>query len=193
MNGADPEPHWATLNRAAGQAEKAKDYARLRKTLAELLPLLPGNADICYKLAVANAQQGHKRQALAELRDLAAAGLVYDLASDQNLASLRGSPGFTAVLRRVEQNRKPAGHALAVQALPEPDLLPEDLAYDPETQRFFVGSVAQAKIVTADGRLFAKADYAVLALRIDPARRVLWAATGWIPHCAIDLRRDVSF
>jgi|SRR5580658_7233158 hypothetical protein len=184
LSGADPEPHWATLNRAAGQAEKAKDYARLRKTLAELLPLLPGNADICYKLAVANAQQGHKRQALAELRDLAAAGLVYDLASDQNLASLRGSPGFTAVLRRVEQNRKPAGHALAVQALPEPDLLPEDLAYDPETQRFFVGSVAQAKIVTADGRLFAKADYAVLALRIDPARRVLWAATGWVPHCA---------
>jgi hypothetical protein len=183
LPGADPEPHWVALNHAARQAEQAKDYARLSQTLAELLALLPGNADIRYKIAVANAKQGHSARALAELGELAAAGLVYDLANDQNFGSLRGSPGFSAVLRRVELNRKPAGHSVGVQALPEPDLMPEDLAYDPQTQRFFVASVAKAKIVTADGHLFANTDYAVLALRIDPARRILWAATGWVPHC----------
>jgi sugar lactone lactonase YvrE len=62
------------------------------------------------------------------------------------------------------------------------DLLPEDIAYDPKTRRFFISSVRKGVIVTADGREFARAPWPVLALRVDPARRLLWAATGYVPH-----------
>lgn len=183
MCGADSEARWITLNRTARQAAESKDYPRLRDALAALQPLLPGNARILYKLAAADAHLGHTTLALAELSDLAAAGLVYDFSADEDFASLRTSPKFADVLHQVDLNRKPVAHAVAVQPLTEPDLLPEDLVYDPKTRRFLVASVTQSKIVTPDGRLFAKTDWPVMALRIDPRRGILWAATGWIANC----------
>lgn len=179
----DPEPRWMALNRAASQASKAKDYAKLRDTLSELRPLLPGNPRIVYTLAVAYAHLGQADRALAELKDLAGAGLVYDFNADGDLASLRGSAGFASLIRQVAQNRKAIGRAAPVSALPERDLLPEDIAYDAKTRRFFIGSVTTGKIVTADGVLFAKSEWPVMALRVDASRRILWAATGWLPHC----------
>lgn len=181
--GADTEPRWIVLNRAAGQALKAKDYARLRGALAELRPLLPGNPRILYNLAAADARLDHQDAAFAELQELASAGLIYDFNADDDFAPLRGSAQFAAVLRQVEQNRKPVSHAVAVATLPEPDLLPEDITYDAKTQRFLISSIAGCKILTQDGKLFAKTNWPPMALRVDPRRRILWAATGWLPHC----------
>jgi hypothetical protein len=179
----DPEPRWMVLNRAAHQAREAKDYAKLRDTLAELRSLLPGNPRILYALAAADARLGRPEPALAELNDLAGAGLVYDFNADDDLASLRNSAGFTALLLRVERNRKPISRAVPVSSLSERDLLPEDIAYDEKTRRFLIGSVTRCKILTADGALFAKSDWPVMALRVDVRRRILWAATGWLAHC----------
>jgi hypothetical protein len=182
--GADqPEPRWIVLNRAASQALKAKDYPKLRGTLAELLPLLPGNPLILYNLAAADARLGQPERAVAELKDLSGAGLIYDFNADDDFAALRGSAGFADVLRQVEQNRKPIAHAALVSKLPERDLLPEDLAYDGRTRRFLIGSATKCKIVTADGQTFAKSDWPVMALRVDARRRILWAATGWVANC----------
>jgi hypothetical protein len=177
------EPRWIVLNRIARQALDAKDYPKLRDTLAELRPLLPGNPRILYKLAAADAHLGQQERALAELRDLTSAGLIYDFAADDDFASLRGSAGFASVLRQVEQNRKPVARAVPVSVLPERDLLPEDIAYDAKTRRYLIGSVTECKVVTADGKLFAKSDWPVMALRMDPRRRILWAATGWVANC----------
>jgi hypothetical protein len=74
-------------------------------------------------------------------------------------------------------------HSSPAFALAERDLIPEDIAYDPKTRRFFVSSVRKSKIIAADGSEFAKTDWPVLALRVDARRRILWAATGWLPHC----------
>jgi hypothetical protein len=180
---ADSEPQWIVLNRAARQAIEAKDYPKVRETLAALQPLLPGNPRILYNLAAADAHLGHAEQALTELTDLAGSGLIYDFSADGDFASLRESPRFAAVLHQVELNRNPIAHASFVSALPERDLLPEDLAYDAKTHRFLVASVTMCKIVTSDGKLFAKSDWPVMALRVDARRRILWAATGWIDNC----------
>ena len=184
LSGADqPAPRWIALNRAARQALEAKDYSKLRDTLAELRPLMPGNPQLLYNLAASDSHLGQMERALAELKDLANAGLIYDFNADDDFASLRGSAGFASVLRQVEQNRKPTTRAVPVSTLPERDLLPEDIAYDGKTRRFLIGSVTKCKIVTADGRVFAKSDWPVMALRVDARRRILWAATGWLAHC----------
>lgn len=183
LTGADSEPRWLVLNHVARQAVEARDYRKLRDTLVELQPLMPGNARILYNLAAADARLGDKEKALAELAGLAQTGLIYDFQADEDFASLRESAQFTAVLRQVEANRKPVAGAAVVEALPERDLLPEDIAYDAKTKRFLIGSATKCKIVTADGKLFAKSDWPVMALRVDPRRRILWAATGWLPQC----------
>jgi DNA-binding beta-propeller fold protein YncE len=70
--------------------------------------------------------------------------------------------------------------------LAEVDLVPEGLAYDPVTKAFFVGSTYKRKIVRLDaaGRV---SDFtsegqdglrAVLGLRVDAARRRLWAISS---------------
>ena len=90
---------------------------------------------------------------------------------------------LTGLLMAADSNKDPVSHSKVAFTLAEPDLIPEDLAYDLKTGRFFVSSVRKSKIITADGRDFAKADGPILALAVDADRRVLWATTGWVPHC----------
>ena len=80
----------------------------------------------------------------------------------------------------------------------DPDLIPEGIAYDAATKTFFVGSTFKRKIVavTLNGqtrdftREGADGLFGVLGLRVDPARRVLWAissnAGGTMPARALD-------
>ena len=110
-------------------------------------------------------------------------GLVYNLAGDDDLASLRSSPEFSTVLQQMTDNRKPVTRAALVTVLRWHDMIPEDIAYDRQTRRFFISSVRGGVIVTSDGKEFAKAPWSVLALRVDPGRRLLWAATGWVAQC----------
>jgi hypothetical protein len=74
-------------------------------------------------------------------------------------------------------------HSTLAFAIPDRDVLPEDLAYDPRTRRFFYSSVRRGRIYTGDGKEFAHAEWSIMALRADPSRRLLWATTAWLPHC----------
>jgi hypothetical protein len=185
--GADTESRWLVLNHAARQASEAKDYVKLRETLLELKPLLPGNPRIVYSLAASNAVLGDPLAALAGLRNLAGMGLIYDFAADADFTSLRKSREFAEIVQRVDDNKKPVSDSTPSFTLAERDLIPEDIAYDPKSSRFFVSSVRQSKIIAVlgatDSRDFAKTGWPVLALRVDARRRILWAATGWLPHC----------
>jgi hypothetical protein len=192
---AEDDPAWRILNHEARVAMDAKDYPKLRETLLALKPLLPGNPRIAYNLAATEALLGHTDAALARLRAWAAMGLFYDLSSDDDFSSLRGTPGFTEILTQIEAKRKPAAQTRLVTQLPEKDLIPEDLAYDPGTHRFFVSSVRTSRIITMDSvtkasKTFAKSDWSVLAPRADTVRRLLWASTGWVPQCEHCVKSD---
>lgn len=74
--------------------------------------------------------------------------------------------------------------------IPERDLIPEGIAYDPLGRTFYVSSVRKRKIVAVDGRGVARdftasgADglWGVLGLRVDVRRRHLWAASAAGPE-----------
>jgi hypothetical protein len=178
------DPLWRTLNRDARLAIDSKDYPKLRATLLQLGPLLPGNPRIAYNLAAAEALLGSRDAALSRLHEWSAMGLIQDIAADADFASLRGLPDFQQITARVAEARKPVAGATLVTRLPAPDILPEDIAYDPKTHRFFVSSVRQGKIFTTDGREFARTGWGAMALRADPRRRILWATAGWLAQCA---------
>ena len=180
----DTEPRWQTLNRSAKEAVDAKDYAKLREVLRELQTLMPGNPRIAYKLATAETKLGNRVAALAALHNLAQAGLVYDFAADADFSALQDLGEFATIVKRVNDNRKPLTHSRPAFVLTEPDLIPEDIAYDARAQRFLIASVTRSKIITADGRDFARTELPAMALRIDAARKLVWVATAWLPHCA---------
>src|SRR4051794_17127722 len=153
------------------QAVQAKDYAKLRAILLELRPLMPGNARIAYNLAASAAMLGDRTAAFAMLQNIAGMGLVFDLEADSDFASLRDSGEFRGVLDRMAANRKRVGGVATAFPIVGADLIPEDIAYDPKTRRFFVSSVREGKIFTGEGKPFAQAEWSVLALRVDARRR----------------------
>src|ERR1700691_5786266 len=121
--GADTESRWLVLNHAARQASEAKDYVKLRETLLELKPLLPGNPRIVHSLAASNALLGDALAALAGLRNLAGMGLVYDFAADADFTSLRKSREFAEIVQRVDDNKKPVSNSTSSFKLAGRDLI----------------------------------------------------------------------
>jgi sugar lactone lactonase YvrE len=188
---AAPEPSWQDLNHSAKLAHDAKDYPTYRARVGRLYDLLSGHPDTVFGMAKAEALLGHTAAALEWLDVYASMGLVRDVSDQPDLASLLKADGYAAVLARLEANKRPRSSSVRAFTLPDPDLLTEDIAYDPGTGRFFVSSVREAKIVTIGKGGGAASDFVppgrdaiwgVLALAVDARRGVLWATTAAMPQ-----------
>lgn len=165
VQGAEPTP--------------AERLATLRSTLARH----PGNGVLLWQIAIGELQAGNPSSAVRDLRHAHEAGLELNLDSPR-LTPLRGDPAFRAFAATVRQSRPPIPAGPTAFRIPEKDLIPEGIAYDPEDDSFYVGSLLKRKIVCVrrDGSV---ADLVgpkegvpgdVLGLRVDAARRRLWAA-----------------
>ena len=176
-------PLWQVLNSLVENSIEAKDYAKLRDALIALQPLMPGNPRVAYRLAVTAAKLGDPNTAIAGLRNLAATGLVFDIAADDDFTSIRDTKEFHEIAKHFNANKNPTARGTLAYTLAPKDLIPEDIAYDPKNKRFFISSVRRGEILDRTGKLFAKAPWSVFALAIDAPRRVLWATIAWIPHC----------
>src|SRR6185312_9491638 len=118
------------LNRQARTQAKAGDWAGLHDTLVALAPALPGSPTIVYNLGASAARLGHADEAIAALTRLQDAGLAYDLAADDDFASLAGRPDFEGLRQHLAANRDAVGAPRRVRAFAATDGLPESLAWD---------------------------------------------------------------
>jgi hypothetical protein len=165
----------------------AKEYPACRDHLLRLQELLDGRVDIVYRLAKAEAMLGNKDAALAALAVYSKSGLTFaDPASAPEFASLKDSPEFKAVLDRFKIAKQPVSASKLFLTLPEPDLVAEDIAYDPDGEKFYVSSVRHSKILSIDkhgaSAEFAHGAWPVFALGLDSKRRILWASTVAMPQ-----------
>ena len=172
---------WHALNRLARTQAKARDWAGLHDTLAQLAPALPGSPTIVYKLSASAARLGHPDEAVAALARLQDAGLAYDLAADDDFASLAGRPDFEALRTHLNANRGAIGTPTRVMAFADTDWLPESLAWDAATRRLFVSDVRHCAIRVVDdpararaSRPFARLPASAFALGLDARRHRLW-------------------
>jgi hypothetical protein len=151
-----------------------------REHLLRALALLHGHPDVFYLLARNATLMGQPEAAVGYLRTIAAMGLAYRADSDSTLAPLRSRADFRAVVAAMAANKSPIGHATTVSTLDDPDLLTEDVAYDPADRTFYLSSIHRRKIVaiSADGgrTTFATMPLAPMALVVDAKRRTLWVS-----------------
>ncbi|MCB0306676.1 MAG: hypothetical protein KDI38_23135, partial [Calditrichaeota bacterium] len=117
---------------AAQQAYAEGQYDAYRESLQEMLRLRPNHPTYLYNLAGANALSGRSDEALAILQRVAAAGLVYPAAEDEDFAPLRSSDVFAAILARFEANRRPVSRSETAVIVKEKGLISESVAYDPQ-------------------------------------------------------------
>jgi sugar lactone lactonase YvrE len=171
-------------------AHRAKDHTAFLAHSRRVAELAPRSTRALYNLACAHALTGGGAEAIRLLERLAAMGVAFDPAADEDFASLRTSPEFQAVVRSMAGLSEPVGKSEVAFQLPEKDMI-EGVVHDAKTGAYFVSSVRRRKIVrvASDGAVrdfTAEAQDglgSVMALGVDPARRALWvttAATAWM-------------
>jgi len=146
------------------------------------LALAPDNPALLFELGFRRARAGDSVAALALLERVVAQRTGID--PEGYYDRLRGVPAYRALLERIRRDFPPVSSGAVAFTIPERDLIPEGIAYDPTSGRFFVGSVQKRKIVVvAPGG--AVSDFVpsgrdglgwVIGTRVDSARRLLWAA-----------------
>jgi hypothetical protein len=164
---------------------KAKDFAAFLENMKRAHALRPDHPRLLYNLAVAYALNGQAGESISHLEKIARMKLVYPAAEDEDFAALRGNGAFHTVLKMFETNAAPVVQSSVAFAVREKGLVPESVAFDRKTGTFYLGSVAQRKILAVDKkgetRIFAGEAaglWSVLGMKIDEKRRLLWAATS---------------
>lgn len=167
-------------------ALEAKKPELAKTELALAAVELPGEPEILYALAKALAVSGDSAGALRTLGRVVAMGYGAEAPADPAFASLAGLAGFQALAPKIAENTRPVLNAAPAFTIPEADLIPEGIAWDPKTRTLFVGSLAKHKIVaiSAEGKI---RDFVpsgrdemqlVLGMKVDSARGSLWACTA---------------
>jgi len=160
------------------------DYKTYAESMAAALTYAPSHPALMRHLARALAQRDEGDGAIALLLRVAASGADLGIAEDEDFALLRGRADFLAAIDLVATNKQPSGTVVEAFRLKAADLLPEGIAYDPEDDVFYIGSIRHAKIVRLSrtglwNDFIAAEDMgAVLGLRVDAGRRKLWAVTA---------------
>ncbi|HBL28153.1 MAG TPA: hypothetical protein DD490_15070 [Acidobacteria bacterium] len=177
-----------------GQAALRAQLARI----AELRTSRPGDGLLAYYQALTHAALGDKGAALAQLRGLLGRHLGLIPAPGLGFEGLWEDADFQAVRRQLEAEEERTPDAPVAIRLTDPKLIPEGIAWDGKGRRFFLGSIAQRKILTVDPRgrtrNFSRTrDHldAVLGLAVDAQRNRLYAvSTNGFEAAAATARRN---
>jgi hypothetical protein len=177
---------------ALGQRLSAEgNWALYETTMKRVSELRPHAGNIRLELAVAYAMQDNKPAGYETLLNLRDQGYGFDVAADERLENLHGTPVWDYLVEGFKENRAPNGAGRVFAELPAGDLLVEALAWDPARKQLLAGSVRSGEIsrVGDGGTLtpFIKPDadnglWGVFEMAVDAERDVLWVASAAIPH-----------
>lgn len=178
--------------REAAAAERAGNLARARDLVAAAHQAWPNQPAYLVATADLSARLADTAGTVRWLGLLADLGAGLDVAARPVFAPFRSAPGMDAVTRRLASNIAPLVRSDSVAGIPDPEFFPEGMDYDPGSRSWFVASIRRRTIarIGPDGRVvdFPKAPPtrldAVLGVRVDAARGVIWATTRTLPTMA---------
>lgn len=160
----------------------------------------PGDGLLAFYQAIAHAALGERDAALTELRTLLGRRLGIVPSKGIGFDALWADPEFEALRAQLAAEEVRTRPAPVAFRLADARLIPEGIAFDPDGRRFFIGSIAQRKIVVSD-RVGRVRDYshpddkldAVLGLAVDPRRRILYAVStnGFEDSARVERRNAV--
>ncbi len=165
------------------RADLTPEQQRGILALENLLEINPAAGSLMYQLAGLYVAAGRTSDAKSLLKQAVATGIGLDLAQRPAFAPLRDDTEFQAIRKLAAPALTPVLASALAHRLAEPDLGPEGIAYDPVGKSFYLGSINRHKIVrvTSDGRVIDFTEpgqdglMGVLGMRVDAARRRLWA------------------
>lgn len=179
--GTASEQH-KSIYKALHDSHAAGDWAANLRAAKDFKAFTHGAPSSLLEAARADVHLGDLTAAMSELQQFVRMGQANDiLLTSPDFATLRQQPEFTDIAKRMKDNTSPNTLATAAFTLKDTDLLPEDIDYDPSSKRFFITSILEEKIVSADAQGIAR-DFArspnhwpMLAIKIDATHSKIWA------------------
>jgi hypothetical protein len=157
--------------------------------MSRIVDLEPQNYKHRFNLACACALSNDVQGAVKILRFLLDED--YDLAllaeTDSDFYPIRNAASFQEIVNHIKEKTKPLNNSDIAFSIPEKDLIPEGIAYDPMDGSFYLGSTHKCKIIKIDNKKrisdFTKQRQdglvSVLGMQVDSKRRFLWAVTSY--------------
>jgi tetratricopeptide (TPR) repeat protein len=163
-----------------------REYRASLNSLMNAINFAPDNAKFMYHLARAYALVGQNENAIQWLDKTVSLGFHFDVDTDSDFDAVRKLPEYKGIYQRIQEIRRPINSSKIAFTIPEKDLMPESIAYDPIGEIFFVGSSYRRKIISID-KTGVQKDFAaenqdglwsVWGMKVDSDRRVLWVASS---------------
>ena len=183
-----------SLQKAYEQATKdyqARNYEAYLEDINEALRYFPNHPILLVRQAAAYSLSGKPLKAMLPLRQTAAMGLVFNVWQDPDFKALQKRPELQRILDVYAKNAQPLNGSRTVFVYPAKAMLIEGVAFDPQDGRFYLGSVRRGMILRLDrtgkGAVFSRPEdglWGVMGLKVDQARRRLWAALSAVPQLA---------
>lgn len=172
-------------------ALRNNDLAGARREIDRAAAAWPLQPAYPWASALLAARARDTAATLAALSALAAIGAGHDPPDNTALAAMWRLPRFAGVVRQLAANAAPLVRSTVAATIADSTLWPEGIDVDPRTGHFFVASVRHRTVVEVDAhgailRELLPRDQpalgAILGVRVDTARNVLWATTAGIPQ-----------
>ena len=166
----------------------AQDSAAAARASLERIQTLrkerPGDGLLLFYQSMTHLSLGEREAALELLQNLKGRKLGLIPARDAGFDAMWDDPKFQAIRKELLDQEPQTPAAPVAFRLKDPKLIPEGIAYDPKGNRFFIGSIAQRKIMVTDAKGSAR-DFSsaadkldqVLGLAVDAARGHLYAVS----------------
>lgn len=187
------------LNQAA-LAFNEGDYADWARATEKLHALRPNNQDFMSHLVQAYARLGETSKAFEMMLTMQQQGLHQDWDELDAVASLRDHRLYSHLNELMTRAGEPFGRVEEFARLSGEIRMPEAMTQDPDSGRFFVGTIGDGLILSstdgAEWETFASAEdvdglMAVFDLAVDAERGQLWVATAPVPQFSgFDRHRD---
>ncbi|MGZ5084113.1 MAG: hypothetical protein ACXWGU_02520 [Usitatibacter sp.] len=160
------------------------DAERARRGIAaieETLKKRPDDPGLHFYLARFHAQLGDARAATAELEKVDKLGDGFLPARELGFEKVWDDPKFQEARARMEARLPRLDYAPTAIEIEDRGVIPEGLAYDAPSHSFFMGSIAEGRILRIDAdasvREFAGRLDPILGIAIDSPRRILYAVS----------------
>jgi hypothetical protein len=160
----------------------------------------PGDGLLVFYEAITRVGLGERDAALILLRSLKGRKLGLIPVRDTGFEEVWDDSEFQKIRKELADDEPRTADALIAFRLADPKLIPEGITYDSKRDRFFIGSVAQKKIIVTNRQgeahdFSSPADKldCVLGLFVNPAREQLYAVStnGFLDEAKAQRRNAV--
>ncbi|HEY2711592.1 MAG TPA: hypothetical protein VGI60_03690 [Chthoniobacterales bacterium] len=169
-------------------ANGADDVSAAARASLERLQTLrkerPGDGILVFYEALLRTRMGEREPVLALLRSLKGRKLGLIPTRNTGFDTLWNEQEFQAIRKELAEQEPAMPNSPVAFRLKDPRLIPEGIAYDAVGQRFFLGSVAQHRVIVTDGKgetqdFSSAGDQldAVLGLSVDSPHGCLYAVS----------------